>query len=193
MTVNEKSVVYRAQFVQFSMVFGWCHSFRLRYTQQSFPLSIFFCCYFLFHFNNKHSQYWTNDFLYFFRRGFFSKRYCTKGTRIIKAKSMKLHRLAEQIFNVLCIRLRFAMIVQCTIKSYVSSISKMITVIWPIVGKLTFCSRLSFWQPFQRKIIIIVYIGNWLILVKMVIEFKHFDNNESIYLVQIVVGERKRR
>lgn len=150
MTVNEKSVVYRAQFVQFSMVFVWCHSFRLHYTRQSFPLSIFFC-HFLFYFNDKHSQYWTNDFYTFFNAVFFFPKRCgTKGTTI-KAKSMKLHRLAEQIFNVLCIRLSFAMIVRCTIKSYVSSISKMITVIWPIVGKLTFCSRLFFGSHFKGK------------------------------------------
>lgn len=88
----------------------------------------------------------------------------------------KIHEIAPfggtNIFNILCIRLRFATFVQCTIKSYVSSIARMITVIWPIVGKLTFCSG-SFKKHFKRKFIIIVYVENWLILLKLAIELRY--------------------
>lgn len=116
------------------------------------------------------SQWFLYQFFFFVWRNFLF--------RIAKGNNNgKIHEIAPfggtNIFNILCIRLRFAMFVQCTIKSYVSSIARMITVIWPIVGKLTFCSG-SFKKHFKRKFIIIVYVENWLVLIlKLAIELRY--------------------
>lgn len=149
-------------------------SFRLLYTQQLFPLSIdsefFFPRSTLMINILVSSQWFLYQFFFFVRRNFLF--------RIAKGNNNgKIHEIAPfggtNIFNILCIRLRFATFVQCTIKSYVSSIARMITVIWPIVGKLTFCSG-SFKNHFKRKFIIIVYVENWLSLIlKLAIELRY--------------------
>lgn len=76
-------------------------SFRLLYTQQLFPLSIDSECFFsAFYFNDKHSSIEPMIFIPIFFSLFGAIFFLESQRETIMVKSMKLHRLAEQIYSI---------------------------------------------------------------------------------------------
>lgn len=171
---KKTSVMYRAQFIQFSMV-----SFILH------PKILFSL---IDTFSRVRTSNLMINILLALNQWFFYSSWCAAKREINKnKKSIKLHRLAEQTFNVLCIRLRFAAFVRCTIKilriintgndySYLANCWK--------IDFLFGAFSTSFSMPKKRKMVIIVYRWKLADFIQVAIKFKLFDNDKWMYLVE---------